>query len=91
MTPQFKPLPFDSELHDDLFKLFILASNDRLYPIEMNDIKFLMNFNVKPFVHQYEDRSLADEEFEAQICTRVIGNPLLNHVRKIKYRYMEDA
>jgi len=62
-------MDFNNELHDDLFKLFILASNEKndsdTYPFSIKEWMNHLIMHVYRF--QYLDRSLADVEYEGNV------------------------
>lgn len=93
-------LPFDSDIHEDLFKLFILASNERLFKgtdyWSIGDVHYMHSF-------QFNDRSIAPVEYEGWVnrlgldcikkkltdfyCHR--ENPCMGGDKKLIYRIEE--
>lgn len=81
MSNQFEPLPFNDELHEDLFKLMILASNGRRLSYFEGSEK---EYKIKMFIgfrywFQYEDRTIADVECEKWIRTWSLNNLISNN------------
>lgn len=52
-------LPFDSDLHEDLFKLMILASNDWI----IKERELLVDYWTKYYHFQFNDRSIVEDQY----------------------------
>ncbi len=93
---------FDSELHEDLFKLIILVSNEWGLP-QLIDEYNMNHFIKKLYSFQFNDRSLCDEEFEGWVGShayplyysggqfKVAKVESLIHDQRIKFRFMSEV
>lgn len=86
-----------NEFHEDLFKLFILASNDwNIYDVDEWSYSFRKLDEIHPF--QFNDRAICEEEFEddwfegeIDDYTVILNYPFCQQVPgKIEWRYVEN-
>jgi hypothetical protein len=97
MNNQHEPMGFESQLHEELFALFIIEANNlfsrQFKPAKREELIYkcmLVYFNC------WEDRSLADVEYEGWInaknndCKLLESSPTRVAETKIVYRFVEE-
>lgn len=97
-------IEFESELHDELYKLFILSSNNRdIFNNPFLD-EYTLSYIICFYTFQYNDRSYCEEEFVGYVSDDFNHN-LVNNLysfgridnakgdyrnNKIKFKFVDE-